>query len=49
MVVGISIQSPVNILMTDAQGRRIGMDLQTGEPVNDFGSDGVARVEFASQ
>ena len=41
VVVGISIQSPVNILMTDAQGRRLGMDLQTGEPVNDFGNDGV--------
>jgi len=41
VTIGISIQSPVNILMTDAQGRRIGMDLQTGEPVNDFGADGV--------
>ena len=41
VALGISIQSPVNILMTDAQGRRIGMDLQTGAPVNDFGADGV--------
>jgi hypothetical protein len=41
VVIGISIQSPVNILMTDAQGRRIGMDPHTGEPVNDFGTDGV--------
>ncbi|MEO8680596.1 MAG: FG-GAP-like repeat-containing protein [Vicinamibacterales bacterium] len=41
VTLGISIQSPVNILMTDAQGRRIGMDLLTGQPVNDFGADGV--------
>src|SRR5439155_26572928 len=38
---GISIQSPVNILLTDAQGRRIGMDLQSGAPINDFGADGI--------
>ena len=41
VVIGISIQSPVNILLTDARGHSIGTDLSTGNPVNDFGVNGV--------
>lgn len=41
IVIGVSIQSPVNILLTDAQGHSIGTDLTTGNPVNDFGANGV--------
>jgi len=36
----IRIDSPVDVLITDASGRRIGVDPATGEHVNDFGDAG---------
>lgn len=36
----IRLDSPVNVLVTDASGRRIGADPNTGSPVNDFGEAG---------
>ena len=33
----ITIQSPVDVLVTDSSGRRIGVDPATGNAVNDFG------------
>lgn len=39
-VVIIQINSPVDVLVTDAGGNRIGVDPATGEAVNDFGQDG---------
>jgi hypothetical protein len=36
----IRLDSPVNVLVTDASGRRIGADPNTGSPINDFGEDG---------
>lgn len=39
-VVVIQINSPVDVLVTDADGKRIGVDPATGEAVNDFGQDG---------
>ena len=38
-VVYLTIHSPVDVLVTDAAGRRIGVDPATGNPVNDFGQD----------
>lgn len=38
-VVIIRIDSPVEVLLTDANGRRLGVDA-SGQPENDFGSDG---------
>jgi MBG domain-containing protein len=38
-VVMIRVDSPVNVLATDPNGKRIGVD-SLGSPVNDFGSDG---------
>jgi len=34
------IESPINVLITAADGRRIGADLDTGAPINDFGAAG---------
>lgn len=39
-VVVIQINSPVDVLVTDAAGNRIGVDPATGLPVNDFGQNG---------
>jgi hypothetical protein len=39
-VVLIQINSPVDVLVTDADGNRIGVDHATGEAVNDFGQNG---------
>jgi hypothetical protein len=39
-VVYFTIHSPVDVLVTDASGRRIGVDPVTGAPVNDFGAKG---------
>ena len=36
----IRLDFPVNVLVTDASGRRIGVDPNTGLAVNDFGEDG---------
>lgn len=36
----IRIDSPVNVLITDASGRRLGVDPATGLGVNDFGTAG---------
>jgi hypothetical protein len=36
----IRLDFPVNVLVTDAKGRRIGLDPDTGLPINDFGEDG---------
>jgi hypothetical protein len=35
-----AIDSPVNVLITDPQGRRLGVDPGSGQFVNDFGIDG---------
>jgi len=34
------IDSPVDVLVTDASGRRIGVDATTHQPINDFGPNG---------
>lgn len=39
-IVYITVHSPVEVLVTDAAGRRIGADPVTGAAVNDFGADG---------
>jgi hypothetical protein len=39
-VVYLTIHSPVDVLVTDAAGKRIGVDPDTGNPVNDFGANG---------
>lgn len=39
-VIYFTIHSPVDVLVTDASGRRIGVDPATGTPVNDFGAKG---------
>jgi hypothetical protein len=36
----IQINSPVDVLVTDADGNRIGVDPATGEAINDFGDNG---------
>ncbi|MEX2308098.1 MAG: choice-of-anchor tandem repeat NxxGxxAF-containing protein [Pirellulales bacterium] len=36
----IRVDSPVDVLLTAPDGRQIGVDLQTGLPVNDFGENG---------
>jgi hypothetical protein len=36
----IRVDSPVDVLATDPNGKRIGMDTGTGQQVNDFGQDG---------
>lgn len=36
----IRVDSPVDVLLTAPDGRRIGVDPQTGLPVNDFGESG---------
>ena len=40
MTLIIRLDSPVNVLITDSRGRRIGVDPITGLAVNDFGEDG---------
>lgn len=39
-VVIIRINSPVDVLVTDADGKRIGVDPATGAAINDFGENG---------
>jgi hypothetical protein len=39
-VVVVRINSPVDVLVTDAAGNRIGVDTATGLPVNDFAQNG---------
>ena len=39
-VLVIRINSPVDVLVTDAGGNRIGVDPATGLPINDFGQNG---------
>ena len=36
----IRVDSPVDVLLTAPDGRQIGVDPQTGQPVNDFGENG---------
>ena len=39
-VVYFTVHSPVNVVLTDATGRRLGVDPVSGLPVNDFGAKG---------
>jgi hypothetical protein len=36
----IQVNSPVDVLVTDASGRRLGVDPGSGQPVNDFAENG---------
>jgi len=40
VAVFFKIDSPVNVLITGPDGRRIGADLATGAPINDYGDGG---------
>jgi len=40
VAVFFKIESPLNVLITASDGRRIGADLVTGAPINDFGTAG---------
>ncbi len=40
VAVFFKIESPLNVLITASDGRRIGADLNTGAPINGFGSAG---------
>ena len=39
-IVIVEIDSPVDVLITDSDGKRIGVDPATGDAVNDFGENG---------
>lgn len=39
-IVIVEIDSPVDVLITDSAGKRIGVDPATGDAVNDFGENG---------